>query len=313
MAVRDRRSFYSWASANTYAVQDGTARATIELPAGTDGVVFARAVAVTMIPGNPPIESVSTPFERTEPVAVVVPLSDFPPVPDIRTSVREDGSAAVTVRVTRPSAAMLSSLHIDGEPEARIQARLVEYLANTEPVFWPQITTVTLEPSPEDPAVFDGTAIIRGRPWQRTAVAACVRYPAEPTLAAGDIAIASEIRPAGLQHEHIPSPWGPYSTPAWIHFRGNVPTLEFSHTISHGGHSVSVTATALPALPPGAPAWAMQLLRGTSSLAPDAGPGGNPVPASTGLSLRPRPHYRYAVLLIDPFGGQHGPVAVPLL
>lgn len=313
MAGRDRRSLYSWASANTYTVQDGAARATIDLPAGTDSVLFARAVAVTTIPGNPPTESVSTPFERTEPVAVIVPLSDFPPVPDIRTSVREDGSAAVTVRVTRPPAARLSSLHIDGEPEARIQVRLVEYLANAEPVFWPQISTLTLEPSPADPGAFEGTATLRGRPWQRTAVAACVRYPAEPTLAVGDIAIAGEIRPAGLQYQHIPSPWGPYSTPAWIDLRGNVPTLEFSHTISHGGESVSVTAMGLPALPPGAPAWTMQLLRGTSSLAPDAGPPGDPVPASTGLSLRPRPHYRYAVLLIDPFGGQHGPVAVPLL
>jgi hypothetical protein len=309
MPGRDQRSLYSWASTKAYTVHDGAAQATIDLPAGTDGVVFARAVAVTTIPGNPPTETVSTPFERTEPVAIAVPRSEFPPVPDIRTSPGDEGTTAITVRVTRPPAAMLSSLHISGEPAVHIEARLVEYLADAEPVYWPQITILMLKPSPDDPAVFEGTATLRGRPWQRTAVAACVRYPAEPTLAAGDIAIAGEIRPAGLQYEHIPSPWGPYSTPAWIDFRGNVPTIEFSHTII----SVSVKATGLPALPPGAPAWTMQLLRGTSSLAPDPGPPGDPVPASTGLSLRPSPDYRYAVLLTDPFGGQHEPIPVPLL
>lgn len=309
MAGQDRRNLYSWASTQSCPVVDGTAQATIELPAGTDGVVFARAVAVTTIPGNPPTESVSTPFERTEPVAVVVPLSEFPPVPDIRTSVGEDGRASVTVRVTRPPAAMLSSLRIDGEPEARIQARLVEYLADADPVFWPQITTLTLDPQPGSPGVFEGTAEIRGRPWQRTAVAACVRYPPEPTLAAGDTAIAGEIRPTGLQYERIPSPWGPYSTPTWIDVRGAVPTLDFSHAMD----SVSIKASGLPVLPPGAPVWRMQLLRGTSSLAPDPGPAGEPVPASTGLSVLPWLPFRYAVLLIDPFGGRHGPLGVPIL
>lgn len=312
MAGQDRRSLYSWASTQSYPVQNNAAQATIELPSGTEGVVFARAVAVTTIPGNPPTEAVSTPFERTKPVAIIVPRSDFPPVPDIRTSPGEDGTAAVTVRVTRPPAALLASLHIDGEPEVRIEARLVEYQADAEPVYWPQITTLTLEPSPGDPTLYKGTRRIRGRPWQRTAVAACVRYPAEPTLAAGEGAIAGEIRATGLQYEQIPSPWGPYSTPAWIDFRGNVPTLDFSHTVSHGGDSVSVTARGLPDLPPGAPAWRLQLLRGTSSLAPDPGPPGEPVPASTGLALTPMPDHMYAVLLIDPFGGQHGPIMFPL-
>lgn len=310
MAGRDQRRFYSWASTETHTVLNGVAKATIELPAGTDGVVFARAVAVATVPGNPPTESVSTPFERTQPVAVVVPRSDFPPVPDIQTSVGEDGTAAVTVRVTRPPAAALSSLRINGDPEVHIEARLVEYVASAEPVFWPQISTLALKPSAGNPAVFEGTAPLRGRPWQRTAVAACVRYPAEPTLAAGDIAIEnSEIRPVGLQYEHIPSPWGPYSTPAWIGIRGNVPTIEYSHTLG----SVSVTASGLPDLPAGAPAWTMQLLRGTASLAPDPGPSGGRVPASAGLTLIPRPGYRYAVLLTDPFGGQHGPVPLLLI
>ncbi|MFE5835312.1 hypothetical protein [Arthrobacter sp. NPDC056493] len=314
MAGRDRRSLYSWASTKAYPVVDGAALATIELPSGTDGVVFARAVAVTAIPANPPTEAVSTPFERTEPAAVVVPRSDFPPVPDIQTSVAEDGTAAVTVRVTRPPAAVLASLRISGEPEARIEARLVEYVADAEPVFWPQITTLRLEPVTGNPGmdegtVYEGTAKIHGRPWQRTAVAACVRYPPEPTLASGDTAIGGEIRSTGLQYERIPSPWGAYSTPAWIGFRGNVPTLDFLHTPV----AVSIQATGLPTLPPNTPAWTMQLWRGKQSLAPDPGPAGDPVPASQGLSVMPRPQYRYAVLLIDPFGGRHGPVPVPVL
>lgn len=32
---------------------------------------------------------ISTPFERTQPVAIVVHKGDFPPLPDIRTSVNE--------------------------------------------------------------------------------------------------------------------------------------------------------------------------------------------------------------------------------
>ncbi|MET3932839.1 hypothetical protein [Arthrobacter sp. OAP107] len=273
MPDHDQRRFYSWASVNTHTVLNGAAKATIELPAGTDGVVFARAVAVTTIPGNPPTESVSTPFGRTKPVAIIVPRSDFPPVPGLRTSVDGEGTATVTVRVTRPSAAVLSSLRIDGGQEVHIQARLVEYLANAEPVFWPQITTLILKPSAGNPGIFEGTATLRGRPWQRTAVAASVRYPAEPTLAAGDIAIENgEIRPVGLQYEHIPSPWGPYSTPAWIDFHGNVPTIEYSYTFG----TVAVTASGLPALPSGAPPWTMQLLRGTASLAPDPRPGRGP-------------------------------------
>lgn len=305
MAVRDQRRFYSWASTNTFPVQDGAALATFELPAGTDGVVFARAVAVTTIPGTPPTEAVSTPFERTEPVAIVVPRSEFPPVPDIETSPGDDGTAAVTVRVTRPPADLLSSLQIQGKPAAKIQARLVEYLADAEPVYWHEIKILDLEKSSDDPPVYEGKAKLQGRPWQRTAVAACVRYPAEPTLAAGDIIITGEVRAAGLQYEEIPSPWGPYSTPVWIDFRGAVPTVRTSFIID----GVSVTATGLPALPPGAPVWTMQLLR----LAPEPGPFGDPVPASTGLTLRPRPHHSYAVLLTDPFGGQHGPVPLLLL
>lgn len=309
MAGRDQRRLYSWASSTTHPVSNGTAQATIELPAGTEGVIYARAVAVTTIPGNPPTESVSTPFELTEPAAIVVPRSDYPPVPDIRTFLREDATATVTVRVTRPPAAILSSLRVNGGPEPLIEARLVEYLANSEPVFWPQITDLTLAPSSGDQGVFEGTAMIRGRPWQRTAVAACVRYPAEPTLAAGDAAVIGEVRPTGLQYEEIPSPWGAYSTPVWVDFHGEVPTLDFSHTEG----TTLISANNLPELPSGAPIWTMQLLSGTVSLAPAPGSLGDPVPASTGLTVTMLPLHKYAVLLNDPFGGQHGPFPISTL
>ena len=98
------------------------------------------------------------------PSPVVVPRSDFLPVPDIQTSVGEDGTAAVTVRVTRPPAAALSSLRINGDPEVHIEARLVEYVASADPVFWPQITTLLLKSSAGNPAVFEGTAPLRDGP-----------------------------------------------------------------------------------------------------------------------------------------------------
>jgi hypothetical protein len=306
MPAHDRRGLYSWASAATYPVKDGTAHATIELPAGTDGLVFARAVAVTTIPGNPQIETVSTPFERTAPVAVVVPRSDFPPVPELKVTIAADGTATVAVRVTRPPASMLRSLHIDGAPPARIQARLVEHLGGA-PSFWPEITTLTLEPRTGDPTVHEGTVKVHGRQWTRTAVAACVRYPAEPTLGAGEADTPNEIRATGLQQEHIPSPWGPFSAPAWIDTSGPVPTLAFT---SLDG-TITVTAADLPLLPRTAAVWTMQLLSGETSLAPSPGPLGAPVPASDGLTVTPMPNHRYAVMLRDPFGGTHGPVAVP--
>lgn len=47
MATRDVRSNYSWASVGSFPVQGSTCEATIDLPAGLDGVVFVRAVAVS--------------------------------------------------------------------------------------------------------------------------------------------------------------------------------------------------------------------------------------------------------------------------
>ncbi len=309
MPAHDSRGLYSWASTASYPVQGSTAYATIELPAGIDGVVFARAVAVTTIPGNPPTESVSTPFERTQPVAIVVPRSDFPPVPEVRVLVADDGTASVTVRVTKPPSSVLPSLHIAGTTPARIEARLVEYLGG-DPAFWPQVTTVTLQPTAGDPTVHEGTAKLRGQPWLRTAVAACVRYPTEPTLAAGATATLSEIRATGLQHDQIPSPWGPFSTPAWIDTVGAVPTLGFAHV----GGAIAITAAGLPNLPPGSPAWTMQLLSGAASLTPTPGPLGVPVPvpASVGLTVTPVPSYAYAVVLRDPFGKEWAPIPVPI-
>lgn len=307
MPAHDNRSLYSWASTSTYPVQGDTAYATIELPAGIDGVVFARAVAVTIIPGNPPTESVSTPFERTTPVAIVVPKSDFPPVPDVRVSVADDGTANVTVRVTRPPSSVLPSLQIVGTAPTNIEARIIEYL-DGDPAFWPQVATVTLQPSPADPTVHEGTTKLRGQAWTRTAVAACVRYPPEPTLAAGATATSSEIQATGLQHEQIPSPWGPFSAPAWIDTTGVLPTLEFVHA----GGAIAITAAGLPTLPPASPAWTMQLLSGEVSLSPSPGPLGVPVLASAGLIVSPVLNHAYAVVLRDPFGVEWAPVPVPV-
>jgi len=308
MPGRDRRASYSWASTEAFAVKNGTAYATIELPAGTDGVVFARAVAVTTIPGNPPTETVSTPFEATRPVAIVVPRSDFPPVPDLRVEAGDEGTARVTVRVSQPPTSALASLQIEGEPPARIEARLVEHLgADVPPAFWPEVAPLVLEPRADDPSVHEATATVRGAPWLRTAVAACVRYPAEPTLAAGATQTASEVRATGLQHERIPSPWGPFSTPAWIDSTGPLPTVAFAEDAG----DVQVTVDGLPELPPAAPPWTLQLLSGTTVLAPAPGAAGAVVPAAAGLTLTPVPGQQYAVQLRDPFGAAHGVTPVP--
>ncbi|MBO1752089.1 hypothetical protein J4G33_09765 [Actinotalea sp. BY-33] len=303
MGARDRRSHYSWASTASFPVKGSTCYATLELPAGIDGVVFVRAVAVTATPsrhpGGPPTETVTTPFSATDPVALVVPLSEFPPVPDLVLRAEPEGVVAATVRVTRPPSGLLGSLPRDG-----IEARLVEHLGSqVQPVYWPELATVRLAPRPEEPEVHEGTVRLRGVPWVRSALAACVRYPAEATLAPGATELPTEIRSTGPQLERIPSPWGPYSTPAWVDTTGPLPTLGSTAT----GGSIEVTVAGLTPIPEGRPRWTAQLLAGAGALVPR----GTPVAAEQGVTIPVVEGERYAIQLRDPFGAEHEPWLVP--
>jgi hypothetical protein len=112
-----------------------------------------------------------------------------------------------------------------GRLDGPIQARIVEVIdpATSDPMFWPEVATLDLVDAGDE---FTASVTIDDVvPWTRVCRSTAVRYPPEPTALAGALVLQPELRATGVQPEHIPPAWGPYSVPAWIESAGPEPAL----------------------------------------------------------------------------------------
>jgi len=244
------------------------------------------------------VESVSTPFGAIPAVAVVVPISDVPPIPRLGLYSPAAGGITVAVSVTGVDRTILGRLN------GPIQARLVEVVDPTgDPAFWPEVTTTSLADAGNDFTA--SISIAEVPPWTRVGLATAVRFPPENTTLAGAVVPNPELRAAGVQPERITSPWGPYSVPQWIEVVGPEPVLQAGDDLA----SVSVSVTGLTEIPAGQPQWQVAFLSGSVALTTQSV---TPVTAASPVAVLGPPAVgtSYAAQLIDPFGIARTPVAL---
>lgn len=245
-------------------VDSGLASARLEIPAGTVDVLAVRAVPVTAeVNGQGRIvrDGVEAPFATVRPAFVVVPLDDVPPTPELELVPTAAASGSESTRVrARITVRGVPANVLDHYAQEPLQARVVEASTEGDPWFWPEIATVALQQSGDDPSLFTAEVGVDVPAWSCAGLAVAVRYPPEDMVIPGaDVVLAPELTATGVQGSRIESPWGPVSVPAWVQVTGNEPGV-FSAPDGLGG--VRVTTFGLPELASGAATFRMKIHSG---------------------------------------------------
>lgn len=304
LAVTARPPRTGFTLAATAEVVGGVATGVLAVPSATTDLVLVRAVPVTGVVDayGKKAEGVEADIAAVAPTYLAVPTADVPPLPRLTAEVIADGDArevAVTVTVSGVPSSMSSRM-----PGA-IEARIVEAIDDTDPHYWPEITTISLIAQPD--GSHTATARFPVPTWARVRLAASVRFAPERTTVPGaDVVVDPDLSSAAPQPDAVLSPWGPLSAPIPVDVDGPEPAV----TSAPDATGIAVTVTGLPLVAAGSsPFTAVVYLADPSGALLESPPHRSVTGEAPSFSVDPA-GAAAAVVLVDPFGRPRAAVRV---